>query len=1016
MAATIQQPPRNDPAANLHVNLYPRTLMDDIDFRDNRYPPLSKPILQSPPQQDQLWDRYDPQSFQRSFEPSNSISGWPAGQSSRVDSQYQQTPSRQSARSPGLLSTQSQSQEPQRTSLSYALPSGASRRVVERYSLEDNGQRAPSRASTETRPTLVESNQDTGRSRTNTPQPTRLNELQSRDRPVSILPATPRRPAAPSSSASPNALGGSSQFPPVMPLSASPTYNPPVAPKHRTYPQQPTYITPPDAPNPINTVYSPSPPLQEEVCVECAMRDQDMADVDVASPGVWERASDVLFEDLVERELQDEANGVVVVDDSSRPKARGGRLTEQNLKIWISINPREPASRQQTLNTYIKSQRALLQAEALAHARAMQEAKQLDNRMRDTYSQLRRSAYDMGAASSPADDFGGVRIKPPQSPSSPTNIHVHTRSQSREITLLENGMIVEHVDVRKEEREARERRRKEEKRARKSSRSSVMDVTSIISAQSYGPPTDNGLKPYSRYSHSSSARPTSVLTAPPERPDLPRVYSQASFSEVHSLGSGSPRRTRFFGIRNLSAGWMSQDSLAPSGMSGSMVDMHVALQREAQGPSRLTTSPIDLRGSRHSQIWPPTQQEAGDTCQTAFDEKSKKKKNGLAKIWRIVTGTKAEADREQRKNEKLEDDFPLAPPPPLSYLVERGPSELLQSTHRHASTPSVPSMTSPRLGLSSSGMSPPTAPSSVLPSPTSSRPPGPEADMVEVRTFVHNYPDDQDNRQNHEDNIGKTQAKFVYPVTSEPDLRLQNPPLAPLVPNRLSREKSLPPLPPGEAPARQSPDSRPQTVYTYTPQLLPPGSGPAHDFLPPQAPFRNGDTRRQSFGGMTSQPNLRLQTMPASKAVEFDGRRSLGPRYDEFGLSRRSLGRLEHVQEHPTRSASPVPSTKRKSKFGFASFLGKKQPIQKQESFQDDSRLQFPSMRQFDYEAQDDPATNGYATSTSRHSALSMGASNNPNLRMSVTSRKALEDLVDQDPDFVAYRYPSNDQQLDLLR
>jgi hypothetical protein len=61
------------------------------------------------------------------------------------------------------------------------------------------------------------------------------------------------------------------------------------------------------------------------------LRDQDMASVDVASPGVWERASDVLFEELMERELQDEANGVVVVDDSSRPKAIGGCLTEQNL-------------------------------------------------------------------------------------------------------------------------------------------------------------------------------------------------------------------------------------------------------------------------------------------------------------------------------------------------------------------------------------------------------------------------------------------------------------------------------------------------------------------------------------------------------------------------------------------------------------------------------------------------------------------------------------------------------------
>lgn len=237
-------------------------------------------------------------------------------------------------------------------------------------------------------------------------------------------------------------------------------------------------------------------------------------------------------------------------------------------------NPREPAARQQTLNTYIKSQRTLLEAEALARARAMQEAKQLDNRMRDTYSQLRRSAYDTGSSPTPADDSGGVRIKPPRSPSSPNHA---ARSHSREVTLLENGMIVEHVDVRKEEKEARERRRKEEKRARKSSRSSGIDVNSIISAQSFNPNTDSGvgLQPYSRYSQAGAPRPTSVLTAPLDRSDLPRAYSQASFSDIHSLGSASPRRTRFFGMKNLSAGWRSQDSLAPSGISGSMMDMQL---------------------------------------------------------------------------------------------------------------------------------------------------------------------------------------------------------------------------------------------------------------------------------------------------------------------------------------------------------------------------------------------------------------------------------------------------------
>lgn len=221
----------------------------------------------------------------------------------------------------------------------------------------------------------------------------------------------------------------------------------------------------------------------------------------------------------------------------------------------------------------MKAQRALLKEEALARAQAMQEAKQLDSKVRDAYTQLRSSAYDLGSHATFADDTGGVRIKPPKSIS--PGGHAHHRSQSREITLLENGMIVEHVDVRREEREAKERKRKEEKRARKSSRSSAVEVTSIISTNSNGRHTDHGvnLKPYSRYSQASSARPISILTAPHERPDLPRAYSQASFSDVHSLGSGSPRR-RFFGFRNLSAGWRSQDSLAPSAMTGgSMVDM-----------------------------------------------------------------------------------------------------------------------------------------------------------------------------------------------------------------------------------------------------------------------------------------------------------------------------------------------------------------------------------------------------------------------------------------------------------
>ena len=146
-------------------------------------------------------------------------------------------------------------------------------------------------------------------------------------------------------------------------------------------------------------------------------------------------------------------------------------------------------------------------------------------------------------------------------------------------------MIVEHVDVRKEEREERERRRREEKRersrVRKMSRGSRADAMSVYSLQT-PLPTDSGffsgVRNDSRYSQSISARPSSVITAGGERPlTLLRAQSQASFSDMQSIGSvaTSPRRSRFFGLPNLSpSGWRSQESFAPS---GSMIDMQCVI-------------------------------------------------------------------------------------------------------------------------------------------------------------------------------------------------------------------------------------------------------------------------------------------------------------------------------------------------------------------------------------------------------------------------------------------------------
>ncbi|KAI6046162.1 hypothetical protein EDC04DRAFT_3016213 [Pisolithus marmoratus] len=820
----------------------------------------------------------------------------------------------------------------------------------------------------------------------------------SRDIPVPPHPAGSRQTpyhlpeAASHSRLSPNSLSATRPYSPTLGIPIPISTNP------RVYPQHPTFITPAAAPDPINPILSPTP-LQppEEVCVECAMRDQDMADVTVTGPGVWDRESDVLYQELLRREEDEEAAGILRSECSSRPRARGGRLTEQNLKLWNMMNPREPMARQQTLSQYVKAQRSLLEAEALAHARAMQESKQLENSVKDTYAQFRRSVLELDG------------LKPPR-PTSVLNgngAH-HIRRSSRDITLLRNGLIVEHVDVRREEKDERERRRRREKqersRPRKSSRASAIDVNSLYSSNSIIPHTDNGFggMPSPRIS-GVGTRPTSSLTLPVDRQaSFSQAYSQASFSDAHSPGSVSPRRSRFFSFKNLSGAWRSQDSLAASGVSGSMIDMHVALHREAYVSNlRPAAERSRLPSQRQSPLWPPAEDQDRPTVGAA-DQKPKKKKHGFAKIWSLVKGSSGKGGDSHTENDltrsqdRQDDDSPLAPPPPLSYLVERGPGEHLNGNGRHASTPSLLSTSSPWNGFSSPGMSPPTAPSSLLPSPTSSRPSGGIGDVTEKKVTAL-----VDDKEAHEIVVEESaRLRPVHPVTSEPDIRQKvQPPSSMTIPKptstTLSREKSLPPLPGERKPRLQNigSESRPQSFYTYDPRH---GNYDPQDLAPPHAPFRS-ETRRQSFSGITSRPTLGIQTMPFGS---HDHARNPNGLYNEFGISRRSLGRLDNIEENP-----PVPSTpKRKSKFIFASLLGKKSnhPCEISGSISHE----FPRLSTPVCDGNEDSLHSAYTSS--RQSA---------GPRMSIISRKAIEELVDQDREFVAYRYPSQKQSLsDLLR
>jgi hypothetical protein len=125
-------------------------------------------------------------------------------------------------------------------------------------------------------------------------------------------------------------------YPSHQALPSNSSYNAsqiPVSPNPRAYAQQPTYITP----SPANPVYMKPQAPKEEVCLECAMRDQDMADVDVTSPGAWDRESDVFYADLLHREEESQRTGTLLPVDPNRPPALGDLLTETNLKVHLTM-------------------------------------------------------------------------------------------------------------------------------------------------------------------------------------------------------------------------------------------------------------------------------------------------------------------------------------------------------------------------------------------------------------------------------------------------------------------------------------------------------------------------------------------------------------------------------------------------------------------------------------------------------------------------------------------------------
>lgn len=896
------------------------------------------------------------------------------------------------------------------------------------------------------------------------------------------LPPGPRHPQAPSRAST------ISQNAQLTPQAGRPTGQYPYTPATTVTPtpgNQQTQTRQPDA-DPYNTFGATTlqvqnapraqmPPPPEEVCIECMMRDRDMADVIVTGPGIWDRDSDVHLRDLLEREDQEEmawrerhAAELAVPGNKLRPPRRaskGHRLTEQNLKIWLTLNPKEAHARLMTIDAYVKQQAALLVEEAEARAKAQQDAQRFDARVRDNYPQTRHSTYEPSSTGIASEDSAsGARIPPPRS-SMYEALPAGQKDHKRDTIILDSGMIVERVNLKREEKE----RLREQKKARKASQATDISTLSPGGYASPATPTPNGMDSdfepaYGNMSVTSlgGLRPKSAPLGVP----IPKYASHASMD-----GKGH----RFMGSKHWQAPWNSGASVAPS---GSMMDMHVALDQEYDqqieqfgAPPRLSNqhamSSFSLPASPRNQSRPHTADAMMHSRRSTSPDPRAKKPSGFGKLWKMVRSKKSESKHHTSSviNYAREDDMSTPLPPPRVPYAASQRSAMSPHT-RQASGPGsqpgyLPSPSHPRsISQSGGAISPTTAPSSSLPSPTSNRFPWRESTGDERRQSVYTKEVNGD----AETLQGGSQMEPPQSV-QYPEMSMQRP--QPTGGSASSEYGRL--LPPNSngAPARSPapstailsssahsprplssihkplplPPASPDTSARHTSMSFQgganyagarPSTGSGADMYAPSVPFREDgyDARRQSFSdalppgaAQTLQPKRSIPAIAYNSGAQYA---DFGGQVDNYGLTPYSNGTLSDTSTKTKRRSRFLPflSKKEKEKVPFA-------PQQLNGGFEgyEPAPLAPPSRPAFGHSQRSQSSvslnTPEYAAGTHLGQPQQQLGYNDRARPMSGYStftngqrpNKALIDqVVPRDNDFLAYRYPSVEQPSDVSR
>ncbi|GAA5853715.1 hypothetical protein JCM8547_007422 [Rhodosporidiobolus lusitaniae] len=406
----------------------------------------------------------------------------------------------------------------------------------------------------------------------------------------------PRNGSTGSGPKSPQLVGPSLAQLQASAMQAQPGGSPPSLPPSSLPPPVPSSAPPPAA-QPPQQQQQPNqlPPHlipQPEVCVECMMRDRDMADVDVTGEGVWERESDGEFREQMRWEEENPGGGGVGGEGSASGEhsgsqessgqgvggrarrvsgaacsressvgggggksstnhaaaaagvgrkrlGRGQPLTTGNLKVLTSMNPPAAAHRWRTLQTFLAAQIHLLELERQAREAAALAAER----------EHARQSMLVDTSRSPA-------------------LGARDRSSS---LLSPSSLAAEAAAIEQEERAARGK-------GKNRSRSTLADETNRYSSASLFPPSSpisiHPPQPPFASSSSGSIRSYSAGDQPWLSNPL-RRFSSPGFKQNDSYSGSSPPKSpapststssaRFPGFGKFARSTTDLRSLLPSG-------------------------------------------------------------------------------------------------------------------------------------------------------------------------------------------------------------------------------------------------------------------------------------------------------------------------------------------------------------------------------------------------------------------------------------------------------------------